>query len=196
MRWGKALGELHQAAQGYAQAGRPTWADHVTMVAETLPADEQAARQALAEVHKQLNQHAVNQQNFGLIHYDFELDNIVWQAEQPGLIDFDDSAWYWFAADIAFALRDLFDDKATKIDLQHASLQQFVAGYRSVKTLDQQELDQLPLLMRLHNLISFAKLHRSLASGPTADDPAWSVGLRQRLLANMQLCRDEFSQPI
>ncbi|MCX6050843.1 MAG: phosphotransferase [Chloroflexi bacterium] len=196
MNWGKALGELHQAAQGYNQKGRPTWADHVAMVAETLPTTEQAAHQALHDVHKQLSQHGVNQQNFGLIHYDFELDNLVWQAERPGLIDFDDCAWYWFAADIAFALRDLFDDRAAKIDLEHPAFQQFIAGYRHVKPIDQAELDQLPYLMRLHNVNSFAKLQRALAGGPAADDPAWSVGLRQRLLAKMQFYRDEFSQPI
>ncbi|CAN5646080.1 phosphotransferase enzyme family protein [soil metagenome] len=196
MRWGQALGKLHQAAQSYTHAGRPTWADHVTMVAETLSADEHAAHQALAEVDEQLKQCPIKPQNFGLIHYDFELDNLVWQAEQPGLIDFDDSAWYWFAADIAFALRDLFGDSAAKVDLQHPTFKQFIEGYRSVRPIDQAELDQLPRLMRLHNLISFAKLHRTLSVGPLVDEPAWLVALRQKLLAKMQFYRAEFSQPI
>ncbi len=191
--WGKALGELHGAAQGYHQVRRPTWEDHITMIGETLSPDDQMASQMLVVVKKQLSQLAVNQHNFGMIHFDFELDNLVWDAGQPGLIDFDDSAWYWFAADIAFALRGLFADKAAGVDLQHASFQQFVAGYRSAKSIDQAELEQIPLFLNLHNLISLAKLQRSLASGQPAAEPVWLATLRQKLLAKMQFYRDEFS---
>ena len=57
------------------------------------------------------------------IHFDFELDNIVWNTDKTGIIDFDDSAFYWFVADIAFALRDLYDDSVKKVELQNESFE-------------------------------------------------------------------------
>jgi len=46
--------------------------------------------------------------NFGLIHFDFELDNLCWEDALIQMLDFDDCAYHWYAADITYALRDLF----------------------------------------------------------------------------------------
>ena len=53
------------------------------------------------------------------------------------MIDFDDCATYWFVADIAFALRDLFGDSASQVDFQNAMLLRFIEGYRSARSIDQ-----------------------------------------------------------
>jgi Ser/Thr protein kinase RdoA (MazF antagonist) len=162
LQWGKALGELHKASQGYQEANRPTWKDHLAMVSEYLPTAEQSAQMALRQLQAQLAQLLISESNYGLIHFDFELDNLVWSGDKVGIIDFDDSAYYWFVADIAFALRDLFEDQAEKVDLRNGSFQNFLAGYRQVKEITQEDLELIPLFLRLHNLITFAKLCRTL----------------------------------
>ncbi len=53
-RWGKALGEIHNAAQGYQTTGRPTWKDHLAMVSEYLPATEDKALEVLHGLQEQL----------------------------------------------------------------------------------------------------------------------------------------------
>src|SRR2546430_7254258 len=55
----------------------------------------------------------VTETNSGLIHGDFELDNLFWQDDTIALLDFDDCSYSWYVADVAFALRDLF---ATGVD--------------------------------------------------------------------------------
>jgi len=190
--WGKALGELHTAAQAYLTPGRPTWQDHLTATANLLPAEEQAAQQTLASIREQLAQLAINEQNFGLIHYDFELDNLVWHEEAPGMIDFDDSAWYWFAADIAFALRDLFNDSAAQVDLQHPTFLHFMAGYQAARPIAASELALIPLFLRLHNLVLFAKLHRALTPVSPEGDLPWVPALRSKLATVMQEYRAGF----
>ena len=192
-RWGQALGELHNASAQYVTHGRPIWEDHLTFVAETLPAVEKRALQALDELKKQLSQLTINDQNFGLIHYDFELDNLIWDGEQPGIIDFDDSAWYWFAADIALALGDLFEESAGTVDLQNESFLQFIEGYRRVRPVDQEELDLIPLFLRVDHMITFAKLYRTMTPINPAGELPWMAELRDKLSTKMQFYRDEFS---
>ncbi len=191
--WGKTLGELHRATTHYANPNRPTWEDHLMWISESLPADEKAARQAFYGLKMQLGQLATNEQTFGLIHFDFELDNIIWDGEQPGIIDFDDSAAYWFVADIAFALRDLFEDSANKVNLQDESFLHFIQGYKIVRPIDPEELKLIPLFLRVHNLMALAKLYRVTTPTHPQGELPWMAELRSKLATKMQFYRDEFS---
>lgn len=196
VQWGGALGRLHQASQGYAGTGRASWQDHLTTVAASLPPEEQAARDLLHRLHEQLGQLRTDEHLFGLIHFDFELDNLIWTEDGPGVVDFDDSARYWFAADIAYALRELFDDRPEQVDLGHKHLQSFVRGYRAVRSLDQEQLAHLPLFLKLHNLLTFARIGRALRTPAPQDAPRWVTGLENKLLSKMDSYRQGFSEDI
>jgi Ser/Thr protein kinase RdoA (MazF antagonist) len=193
-RWGSTLGSLHQAAEGYAGAGRPSIHDHLRAVAQQLPAHEDAALRQLALLERQLAALPANEQSFGLIHYDFELDNLIWDSQRLGIVDFDDCARYWFAADIAFALRDLFSDQAAQIDMADERFRAFIAGYREIRDLSDQELAQLGLFLRAHNLVTFAKLLRAADIDAQAA-PAWIADLQDRLLGKAQAYRESFAAP-
>jgi Ser/Thr protein kinase RdoA (MazF antagonist) len=192
--WGGALGQLHQASQGYSGTGRPGWQDHLALIAASLPPEEQAARNLLHTLQEQLGQLPTDECCFGLIHYDFELDNLLWISESVGIVDFDDSARYWFAADIAYALRELFDDRPDQVDLGHKDLQRFVQGYRAVRAISQEELERVPLFLKLHNLLSFAKLDRALRTPVPPDAPGWVTALGDKLRAKMNSYRHSFSE--
>ena len=189
--WGEALGKLHKASIGYKHSGRPSWKDHLKMVSEMLPNHEADAQRALNELEAQLGQLKVTDQNFGLIHFDFETDNILLDVDQIGIIDFDDCASYWFAADIAFALRDLFEDSADKVDFQNEIFLQFIEGYRKVRPIDMQELEQIPLFLKLHNFIIWAKLLRTLTPINLNGEPEWMADLRKKLAAKIEFCKHE-----
>ena len=47
-----------------------------------------------------------NEQNYGLVHFDFELDYIFYDisTDMLNIIDFDDSMYHWYAMDIEQAL--------------------------------------------------------------------------------------------
>lgn len=194
-RWGSALGALHQAAEGYAGAGRPTIHDHLRMLAQQLPAHEDAARQQVALLERQVAALPTNAQTFGLIHYDFELDNLLWDDQRVSIVDFDDCARYWFGADIAFALRDLFDDQAAQIDAADARFQAFVAGYRELRSVTDADLRQLPLFLQIHNLVTFVKLLRATDIDAAHAAPAWVIDLQAKLVRKAQTYRDSFASP-
>ncbi len=186
--WGRALGELHNASAKSTGVGRPIWQQLFSAASRELSDEQSPMLEALESVRLQLEQLPVSRQNFGPIHFDFELDNIVWQDGVPRPIDFDDSCRSWFAADIAFALRDLFDDDARNVDLENESLLLFVDGYRSARPIESAELETIPLLLRMHHLIGLGRLKRTLTP-PMPDEPEWMAELRSKLAATMETYR-------
>ena len=72
---------------------------------------------------------------------------------RPVFVDVDDVSRSWFAADVAFALRDFVDSPLAE---------HFVAGYREARPLTDDELAWLPLFRRAHALVTLARL----AAGP------------------------------
>ncbi len=188
-RWGRTLGELHNASRGYEAGQRPSWSDHIAFARTEIASAEELLHAELHEVGERLQGLAAGPEDFGLIHYDFELDNLLWQGDEIGVVDFDDCAHYWFVADIAYALRDLFDDRAEQVDLGDRRLGSFVTGYRSARPLGDEQLGLIPLLLRLHNLVSFARLSRSLGGGPPPDEPEWAAGLRGKLAGKLNAYR-------
>lgn len=185
-RWGNALATLHDATASCRAAGRPSWRDHLAFVDETLPAQATPALRLLRRVRRSLEALPINDDTFGLIHFDFELDNLVWQGERVWALDFDDCAHYWLAADVAFALRDLFGDRPAGVTLDDDRVRAFVGGYRDVRNLSDADLAAVPLFLAAHNLLTYARLKRALGGDPPPDEPDWLGGLRRRLASKVE----------
>ncbi len=177
-RWGKALGKLHVASLDL-DVDRPSWTEQLADIRRLIPAEEEGALSELAYVEERLDGFDSAPDEFGLIHCDFEMDNLLWRDDEIGIVDFDDCAYYPFAADIALALRDLWEDKVALIDFKDERLQTFVAGYREAKALSEEGLWDLPLFMRLSDLVSFAGTFCPIAEGPLRQEPVWTAELRQ-----------------
>jgi len=160
--WGAALGKLHAMMHLYQDlslSARGTWRDHLTLAQIYVPKDEPGVQAECDHLALWLSGLPVTEMNYGLIHGDFELDNLRWQDNTIAMFDFDDCAYYWYVADVAFALRDLFE---TGVDLSNPSFRSFVRGYSEHYSLDEELLSHLPTFMRLANLITYAKLVRAM----------------------------------
>jgi Ser/Thr protein kinase RdoA (MazF antagonist) len=193
--WGRALAELHNASSGARPVARPGWQDLLHEAEGWLLPDDRLARTALDVVRNRLEKLPVTAENCGLIHFDFELDNLLWEngCPRPGIIDFDDCLYAWYAADIAYALRDLFDDRPSRVDLNHPGLLSFLDGYQQARPLPVEELANLPLFVRLLNLHKYAQLGRITSEGALPGEPEWATRLRRRLEAMRAKYREEFS---
>lgn len=192
-QWGQALGTLHATSQGYRAPGRPVWQQQLATVARNLPRDEKATRRLLGRIEHELETMRVVNDNYGIIHFDFEQDNLVWQDGRIGMFDFDDCAWSWFLADVAYALRDLFADDAAQVDLNRPEFVAFVEGYRTVKPLRDAELRRIPLFLWMHHLIMYIRLQRALATEGAIDEPEWAQNLRAKLTAKVERYRASFA---
>ena len=94
---------------------------------------------------------------------------------------------------LGFALRDLFDDRADRVDLEDPRLLRFLEGYRSLRPLDPAEFMALPLFLAHNHLVHFGDLLRVLEDAPQAGDPAWSLELRQKLEGKLNKYRQVFA---
>jgi Ser/Thr protein kinase RdoA (MazF antagonist) len=179
--WGATLGKLHALMHLYQDpnlSARGTWRDHLTLAQNYLPKDEQRVQAELDHLTSFLAALPVTETNSGLIHGDFELDNLRWQDETIAMFDFDDCSSYWYVADVAFALRDLFE---TGVDLSHPSFRAFIRGYSEHYSLDEELISHLPTWMRLVNLITYAKLVRAMDLAHDQDYPEWCTSLLLKL---------------
>jgi Ser/Thr protein kinase RdoA (MazF antagonist) len=178
--WGRAMGEMHNASQGYSGPDLPHWRDHSAFARRCLGGADGEALGELEAVDRELARFPEDARRFGVIHFDMEADNIKWQDHAPGIFDFDSCARYPFAADVAYALRDIHEDRIDRVDLGEPRLAAFVLGYRERRDLRDEELRLMPLFVRAHNLYSLARLRLALADEPQPDDPGWVMELRSR----------------
>lgn len=193
-RWGAALGDLHCAARSFRGSGRPSLRERVKALERQLPPGEHAARRALGQVNARLQDIPTEGRAFGVIHGDFELDNIIWSGSTIGTVDFDDCAWGWFGADIAFALRDLFEDSADNVDWDDRRALAFLQGYRTSSPLSEGDLAHIPLFVQMHNLMTFARLLSTLDVAEGDPVPEWLEAVRQRLIDKVASYRTGFER--
>jgi Ser/Thr protein kinase RdoA (MazF antagonist) len=179
--WGAALGELHATIRKYpgsVSSARPTMQDHLAQARHFLPEDAPAVRDELHRIESSLDTLPVDRDTYGLIHFDFELDNLIWQGRTAQMLDFDDCSRGWYAADIAFALRDHFDAGA---DLHDPGVRAFLGGYAAHTPLADEQIAQIPLFLWLGRLIQFARIARALDVTKDPGQPDWLSGLIEKL---------------
>jgi Ser/Thr protein kinase RdoA (MazF antagonist) len=190
--WGKSLGKLHQTLKLMPekyQANRPNWREHLIQIQELLPANETVAYRELERVFKWAENLSVSKENYGIIHYDFELDNIVFENKCIGMLDFDDCSTYWYVADIVYALRDDGD-----FSLKSSNVKKFIEGYQRETNLDLELLKEFSWFERFHKLVIYAKLIRSVDIEETEQHPDWLNNLRARLCRTLDDCRCSFEK--
>jgi len=179
--WGAALGKLHAAMQSYTGPGifaRKAWKDHLASVRASLPESESVVCSEFEQLVSLLNVLPVTHATYGLVHFDFELDNLYWRDQAIGIGDFDDCSYAWYIADIAFALRDLFSDD---IDLDKRSFREFIYGYSIHFPLDEELLSHLPTFLRMTKIFTYSRLVRAMDVPDHPDNPEWLRSLCLKL---------------
>ncbi|MBA2570703.1 MAG: phosphotransferase [Chloroflexi bacterium] len=179
--WGAALGRLHVAMRQLPDdliGRRRTWRDDLAIAARHIPADARAMRRELSAVSTVLEALPDDADSIGLIHFDFELDNLVWRDGEIGVLDFDDCARYWYEADVVFALGELFDGR---FDASDPSYREFLAGYETVRDPGPMWQGAAPDFVRLAELLRHARVLRALDLSPDDQQPDWLAPLHRKL---------------
>ena len=186
--YGAALGRLHSLSQSFTPSVRKTsYADvlvamHDEFATEDVP---EPVRQELVTVSNQLTLLPQTAETFGLVHYDFEPDNVFWDAKnhQCSVIDFDDGMYHWFALDVEQVfdcLTEFFEG-----DVLQKAKEQFLKGYRTHHAFTVEMEMSMPLMRRFINLYSYARLRHCL-SEPVPAKPEWMMHLEKRLRSKMR----------
>ncbi|WP_046226130.1 phosphotransferase enzyme family protein [Paenibacillus dauci] len=193
--WGRSLATLHQLAMSYQpdQVTRWSWQDILQNIDTVLQAhpDEKEAVEELRILTAQLHSLPISSNNFGLIHYDFQLDNLFYQEERRlfTVIDFDDAFYSWYVQDLVTALDDFLDDD---MNLDHSQVKSFLQEYRLVRPLSDEDMRALPYLQRFMKLYQFSKLLWSLEGSDIVDAPEWLEDLKIKLARARDRLRQGF----
>lgn len=186
--YGRALGQLHALAAEYRPKTKKwshlevlDWIDQV-LVQYDAPQEIVVFSQKLREKLMALPKTSAN---YGLIHYDFECDNVFFDSDTGScwVIDFDDGMYHWYAMDIERVLSSL-EENCEELGLTGRRLEEaeseFLCGYRD-EYLYTQEMEQFrPFLRQFEALHTYAKLIRCVAE-KLPNEPDWMTQLRNKL---------------
>lgn len=181
--YGKTLGKLHALSSGFKpKIKKWTHVEVLDWIEEVL--SEYCAPDTvileLAEVKKELANIPMRDDNYGLIHYDFELDNVFYddKTKSCAVIDFDDGMYQWYALDIEQVLDNLNEELDASI-FQNAK-DEFMKGYESEYYYSKEVENSRPFMRRFSNLYSYARLIRCV-SVHISNEPQWLIELRMIL---------------
>ena len=194
--YGKALGRLHNLSMDYQPENRKwSYVDALAWVKKTLAeykkqypekglSLEKMQREAEA-VELELSKFKQTKENFGLVHYDFEPDNVFYKEEDNScqVIDFEDGMYHFFLVDIEQVLDSLSEE--LEGDAFEQAKKYFLQGYESEKALEPDYESKCRLMRRFCNLFSYARLVHCIAE-EVPDAPEWMVSLRNRLAIKIQ----------
>lgn len=174
---GRTLGQMHILSSSIKVA-RP---DHRDIMQEIhrLLLDNKAPSvllQIWQHTSQALDRLPVSTHTYGLLHYDFEPDNVFWDAKTQtcNVIDFDDALYGWLAMDVEQALQALAETAGEE------GCASFLEGYKSVHPFTSAMEAQRPLMRTFINLRSYARLLHCLNDDVT-DMPLWMPGLIEKL---------------
>ena len=163
--YGAALGQLHALCRGQ-DFGKQTYEDklqwmHAQFVRYDAP---QAAFDALADMQAALAALPKTDGTFGPVHYDFEPDNVFYDAVtgECHAIDFEDGMMHFYALDVEQALAELPEE-------EHAA---FLEGYKTQFIYTEETEALRPLMRRFCDLYQYARLLHALADIPQ-EQPEW-----------------------
>ena len=177
--YGQSLGQLHALSSVYeAPANRPAWDAVLNREVLKGTGASLAILSACDRLFVALRALPTDRSCYGLIHYDFEPDNVFWDASSRSIsvIDFDDCLYGWYAMDVAQALNELDDAWAAT----------FLEGYRSAFPFTAEQEATLPLMRQYIMLRSYARLKHCLSEG-LPNPPEWMVNLRAMLEGKLKL---------
>lgn len=197
--WGKSLASLHKLSESYEPTTtlRRSWVDILDFVMSVLQ-NHPREYEALKECDRMkiwLSKLPSGTGHTGLIHFDFETDNVFYIKNESrfSAIDFDDSMYHWFMMDITSTLSDLMEQKD---DQANKNIQLFIKGYRTVKHLDNEYIEMLPWFQRFGDLYTFTRLLRCMENMDLLNLPEWVIQLKQKFFRKCDQIRIGFKANI
>lgn len=190
-----SLAQLHELSSLYSpnNNSRDSWRDKIDFINDILSdfPEEKSAKAELNEINNWLSTLRVNNNNYGLIHYDFEQDNVLLVKEtgEFNIIDFDDSMYHWYIMDIVCVLEEIKGQKNSKVKSDH-----FMKGYLSIRKIEDNLINQKENFSRFKNLYTYARLLRSLKDSNFENKPEWVDFVRNKLNSRCDELREVFDR--
>ena len=174
-RYGEALGRMHRLNMEHLPAPtRPNFLQMMRWIKTRMEDAPYALFRECDAVEQELTRLWRGPQSFGMIHGDFEMDNVFWDGESCHVIDFNDCMLHFYALDVVIALDELPPEAA----------ETFLRGYRAACPEAEINEGDFPLMRRFKQLHQYARLLHALSERPDPE-PDWMPGLAEKLQGMM-----------
>lgn len=176
--WGTVLARIHSASDQFGPCGlhrRYDWnEDYVLSIGLSVPRDrEPIVSSVLHDLYAELTELPRSESNFGLIHGDFGLSNMVVHKGLIQAIDFDDCCYNWYIADIANALWPFRSDPPAGRPDRRQILDWFLQGYQMVRPIDEMIMEKFSSFIRYRTAFLFFNFLIRDWDNPTSDQRRW-----------------------
>lgn len=125
--------------------------------------DEMLIQKASEIIKERLEKYGKNHNNWGLIHSDLRLANILVENDKIKVIDFDDSGFGWFLSDLASSVSFIEHEEIVPM-----LLKSWLTGYQTIRKLCENDLKQVDTFILLRRLQLMAWLASRENSDPVA----------------------------
>lgn len=182
LAYGKALGRMHQLSSPFVPTVRKQSHEALLELMEKRLTDfrcEKALFDCLAELRRVLSDLPKDAAHYGLLHYDFECDNVFYDEDTGtcNVIDFDDGIYHFYALDVEQAVDSIYEEAPE--ELAENAVKAFLSGYQSEFSYDGDEQVR-SVMRRFCDLYSYTKLLYCLSES-VEDEPDWMVELKEKL---------------
>lgn len=183
VRYGEALGRLHHLNMEYLPApGRPNYLHLMKWIKDQMEDAPYALFYECDAVKEELSKLWRGPYTYGIIHGDFEPDNVFWDGETCHAIDFNDCMMHFYALDVVIALDELPPEAA----------EPFLRGYRAACPESEVKEADFPLMRRFRQLYQYARLLHALSERPDPE-PDWMPGLVEKLQGMMSAIEEQIT---
>lgn len=168
-RLDREIGKLHRCASRYEpQYGK---AEHITdwsgsgeyQFLQSIPPEETLIRAVAQQVLQEVQAIPRNGENYGILHGDIWLENVLVEGEMLTIIDFQNCERHYYLYDLAVplysALEYSFAGQGNIRDYGQTLAENLLAGYLEEHTLAPEMLEYMPLLLRLKELFEYSQMH-------------------------------------
>lgn len=182
-RIGSLLAKLHNLSEEFTsnRVKRESYADKLGWMKSFLNEyiDQDKAKAEVELLISKMDTFEKNQNNFGLTHFDFELDNLLYNEETDSIsvIDFDDSMYHWYCVDIIQTIESIYEEVD---DVDFSVLDELLLGYQKNREIDSTMLENIDVFKRFGKLLKYVRCLRALSEQPE-ERPEWMLYLIERL---------------
>ena len=180
---GRITGKMHARSRRFhpeSEIRRHNWQDnyYLRTMSDYVPLEQHQVHVQSAALIKEITETLpVSEASFGLIHGDISMGNFLVHGENLTLFDFDEAQYSWYVEDIAIPLYYMVyvygdDSYEQRISQARLFMNHFLKGYSLESEMDGDWLNQLPLFLRLRELIVYTGMHRSMDMAQLDD---WSL---------------------
>jgi amicoumacin kinase len=181
-RWGQVMGKLHALSTHYTPPQQHRrinhWHESASYDRQTIPAEQSRVLEKFDALQHYLHVLPKDRHAYGVIHGDFQANNLLVDKGLLRVIDFDNCEYNWFVMDIATSLYfTLWERPAEQSNAAFASfvLENMLVGYAREHSLGPEWVEQIPHFLKVVEMNIYIAIHEHnqavLQSHPEAVPP-------------------------